>query len=621
MKSITAPLITSVEKGPGLFSRVTVQWTIYAMAAAAALLAALWFAGDYGQEQAYRALDARTRNAATLNAVVLRTVLEKQRSLPFVLAQDRDIATALASGDPARFHDLDRKLESLIDETGASVIYILNKDGLAVAASNWRTPTSFVGHNYAFRPYYSEAVKSGAAEYYALGTASLRPGLYISRRVEGPQGLLGIVVVKVGFDQVEEDWRHAAGASYVTDGHGVVLVTSVPQWRFMTLTDIPPQAQAALRESLQFGDAPLATLPIQPHSSEERPDIVKASLPDARPADFVRVSVPVPTAAWTLHMLAPAAQEVRASVREARSLAVLGLTPVLALAAWLLHRHQRILRRAAQARLAREELERRVGERTAELSATNKRLEFEVEERQKTVLRLQEVREELAQANRLAILGQVAAGITHEINQPVAAIRSYADNARTFLARDKPAAVGENLSAIAALTERIGTIADGLRTFSRKGTGGVEPTSVAEAMDGAFLLLNNRLRQQGVELACDIPPPNVRVMGNRVRLEQVLVNLIQNAMEAMEGQTDGRVDLIWRQQGSETELVVADNGPGIPPEVMARLFTPFTTTKKGGLGLGHVICNDIVTEFGGRLEVESAPGQGTRFVIHLRSVQ
>ncbi|KXF79476.1 ATPase [Paramesorhizobium deserti] len=602
-------------------SRAAIQWTVYALLAAAALLAALWLAGDYGREQAYRTLDARARNAATLNAVVLRTVLEKQRSVPFVLAQDRDVSTALASGDPALFHGLDRKLEGLIGETGAAVIYILDKKGLAVAASNWRTPTSFVGHDYAFRPYYSTAVKLGAAEYYALGTASLRPGLYISRRVEGPQGVLGVIVVKLEFDQVEADWRNASGASYVTDGHGVVLVTSIPQWRFMSLVDIPPQSQAALRDSLQFGDAPLATLPVVPHTAEEQPDIVKATLPDARLADFIRVAVPVPTTAWTLHMLAPAAQEVRAGVREARSLAVLGLIPVLALAAWLLYRHQRILRRAAEARAAREELEQRVSERTAELSATNKRLEFEVEERQKTVMRLQEVREELAQANRLAILGQVAAGITHEINQPVAAIRSYADNARTFLERKEPEAASENLSTIASLTERIGTIADGLRTFSRKGTGGVEPTSVAEAMDGAFLLLNNRLRQQGVELACDIPPPDIRVMGNRVRLEQVLVNLIQNAMEAMEGQADGRVDLTWRRHGDETELVVADNGPGIPPEVMERLFTPFTTTKKGGLGLGHVICNDIITEFGGRLEVESAPGQGTRFTIYLRSMQ
>ncbi|WP_420959691.1 sensor histidine kinase [Brucella sp. IR073] len=601
--------------------RPAIEWSIFALLATAAVIATLWLAGDYGRTQAYLALDSRTRGTASLNAVVLRTVLEKQRSVPFVLAQDRDIRTALASNDKAGFQALDRKLEGLVDETGASVIYILNRNGLAVAASNWRSPTSFVGNDYAFRPYYREAVKSGRAEYYALGTASLRPGLYISRRVEGPDGLLGVIVVKLVFDQVESDWRGSAEASYVTDEHGVVLVTSIPRWRFRTLTDIPPKDQTALRDTLQFGDAPLTVLPVTPHfATGGGPDIVRAALPDTPPARFVRVSVPVPTTNWTLHMLAPASAEVALSMREARSLAILGLAPILALTGWLLHRRQRIQRRAAQARLAREELETRVSERTSELSAANRRLEREVEERQKTVLRLQEVREELAQANRLAILGQVAAGITHEINQPVAAIRSYADNARTFLARNDAAAVTGNLSTIAALTERIGTIADGLRTFSRKGTGGVQPTSVAEAMDGAFLLLNNRLRQQGVEFVCDIPPPDIRVMGNRVRLEQVLVNLMQNAMEAMEGQADGRVELSWERQGDETRLIVADNGPGIPPEIMERLFTPFATTKKGGLGLGHVICNDIVTEFGGRLEVDSEPGQGTRFIIHLKSV-
>ncbi|QRM32680.1 ATP-binding protein [Microvirga sp. VF16] len=603
-------------------SRSGLAWSVYCIFALALLLGTLWLAGGYGRQQAALRLDARTRNTATLNAVVLRTVLEKQRSLPFVLSEDRDVNKALASGDQALFRALDLKLETLAGGTNASVIYILDKDGMTVAASNWREPTSFVGNSYAFRPYYRDAMATARAEYYALGTSSRLPGLYISRRVDGPEGIVGVVVVKVQFDQVETDWRNAAEVSYVSDRRGVVLITSIPQWRFMTLTPIAGPVQATIRESLQFGAAPLQPLPLSTPAGGDRPDLVEAVLPGApSSASFVRVGVPVPTTNWTLNVLAPAERDMAVGARDARSLGILGLMPLLAAAAWLLYRRQHLLEREAENWAARAELERRVSERTAELSTANALLQSEVDERKKAVTRLQEVREELAQANRLAILGQVTAGVTHEINQPVAAIRSFADNARILLRRHDARAAEDNLGAIASLTERIGTITEGLRAFSRKGTGGVGPTGIAEAFDGVFLLLNNRLKQQGVELVCTMPPSSLRVMGNRVRLEQVLVNLVQNAMEALEERVDGQVELGWGHDGEWTLITVADNGPGIPGKVMERLFTPFTTTKTRGLGLGHVICHDIVTEFGGRLAVESEPGRGTRFTIRLRSVE
>jgi two-component system C4-dicarboxylate transport sensor histidine kinase DctB len=607
--------------GKGHSSWSVLAWGTYCAVALSLILGTLWLAGDYARKQAFLGLGARTRNTATLNAVVLRTALEKQRSLPFVLSEDTDVNTALASGEQALFRTLNLKLETLAGGTSASVIYILDKKGMTVAASNWRKPTSFVGHSYAFRPYYRDAMEVGRAEYYALGAASQFPGLYISRRVDGVEGVIGVVVVKVQFDQVEAAWRNSTEASYVSDRRGVVLVSSIPQWRFMTLTPIAGPVQAAIRESLQFGCAPLQPLPLSPPAVGDEPDLVKAVLPNAAgSAEFVRVGVPVPTTNWTLNVLAPARRETAARVREARSLGILGLTPLLTAVAWLLYRRHRFFEREAKNEAAREELERRVSKRTEELSAANALLQSEAEERKKAVTRLQEAREKLAQANRLAILGQVAAGVNHEINQPVAAIRSYADNARTFLRRRDARSVKENLGAIASLTERIGAITEGLMAFSRKGTGGVGPTGIAEAFDGVFLLLNNRLRQQGVELTCAMPPSSLRVIGNRVRLEQVLVNLVQNAMDALEGRVDGKVELCWEHEGEWTLIAVADNGPGIPVKVMERLFTPFTTTKERGLGLGHVICNDIVTEFGGGLDVESEPGRGTRFTLRLRSV-
>lgn len=605
--------------GGVLRARFGVAWLVYALAAAAVAATALVMGAERARERAYAAIDERARHTAALNAALLRTVLEKQRSLPFVLAQDREIQQALADADEAALHALSRKFERLAAGTNASVIYLLDGEGVTLAASNWRSPISFVGNDYGFRPYFVDALAHGGAEYYALGTSSLMPGLYITRRIDSPEGPLGVVVVKVQFDQVEEDWRGAPDISYVSDRRGVIVVSKKPEWRFSTIATVPEEAKGPIRKSLQFGDAPLTQVPVTPSFATGVPDIVSALPPGAAtPGRYVRISVPVPGTQWMLHLLAPSDQEVRAAVWEGRIGAIAIVTPLVALVGWLLHRRNRNLMRAARAEAARIELERRVRDRTRALSAANEQLQSEVEQRQEAVTRLQEMREELAQANRLAIIGQVSAGIAHDINQPMAAIRSYADNARILLQRNKTEAVRENLTTIAALTERMGAIVEDLRAFARKRTGGLEPISVCDSIDGALLLLHNRQRQQGIEMTCDRPPPEVKVIGNRVRLEQVLVNLMQNAMEAMEGRPGSRLALGWRVEGEEVLLTVADNGPGIPDEVMQRLFTPFTTTKPAGLGLGHVICHDIVNAFGGRLDVETSPEDGTRFTIRLR---
>ncbi|MGH9917228.1 MAG: sensor histidine kinase, partial [Pyrinomonadaceae bacterium] len=294
------------------------------------------------------------------------------------------------------------------------------------------------------------------------------------------------------------------------------------------------------------------------------------------------------------------------------------LAPVLGFTAFFLYRRGRALRRLHYQEQARLELERRVAERTEALSTAHAELVMQAEERQKTENKLQTVQQELVQANRLAILGQVTAGVAHEINQPVAAIRSYADNAKTFLSRNQMEPVKENLSAIAGLTERIGSITDELRTFSRKGTSDAGPTAVSDVIEGALLLLGSRFRQTVGKITTETPPVDVKVHGNRIRLEQVLINLMQNALEATEGGPSSRISVGYALADDEVQLTVADSGPGIPPEIMQALFTPFNTSKDRGLGLGLVICHDIVAEYG-RIEVESSSA-GTEFTVHLKRV-
>ena len=263
---------------------------------------------------------------------MLRSELEKQRSLPFVLAQDPDVRAALgAANDQPRLDAINAKFEALSQGTRAAVIYLLDRSGTAIAASNWREPISFVGQHYAFRAYYQRAVDAGAAEFFAMGTMSRRPGTYLSRRIDGPNGLLGVIVVKVEFDPMEEAWSRFAETAFVTDEHNVVLLTDAPDWRFRSLGPLPESERAAVRESLQYGAAPLDPLPIAPDTASPRPEAVTATLPGARlPGRFLALAAPVPTTGWTLHLLAPTSPAVGRAMTDTRLIA--GLVTLLALA-------------------------------------------------------------------------------------------------------------------------------------------------------------------------------------------------------------------------------------------------------------------------------------------------
>ena len=592
-------------------------WLLFAAVAFAIIAAALYGAGLYGRTAEVASLAAQGRTDANLKVALLRAVLESPRALPLLLAEDQQVHDALKQGGAAAIDLLNRKLEGLVSGTKASVLYVTGTDGLAIASSNWREPISFVGNDYGFRAYFSGAMQSGTAEYFALGNVSKRPGLYISRRVGDAAAPLGVVVVKMEFDQLEADWHEANRPAYVSDDHGVVLITSVPSWRFMTTAPLPGQTIAAIRDSQQFGDAPLVPLPItRPEALSPDVAIVHAITPGGSDGEYLRLSTLVPSTPWRLDYLVPAEAPIAAAAREMRLLALGVLIPLLGLAAYLLWRRQSAQMRIAAEQAARIELERRVVERTEDLSRARDRLQAEITGHRSTEAKLQVVQQELVQANRLAILGQVAAGVAHEINQPVATIRAYADNARVFLDRKQTSPAVENLGAIAALTERIGTITEELKAFARKGRTAAEPVELRGVIEGAVVLLRSRFAGRLEALDIALPPPSLKVMGNRVRLEQVLINLFQNALEALEGRDDAKVRVSVEESMEGVTVSVSDNGPGIPPEILKSLFTPFNTSKEKGLGLGLVISKDIVADYGGRVEVASGDS-GTRFTIHL----
>lgn len=593
------------------------MWAALVLCWILAVLIAAFVVGEAARRDATATLARQAETAAALHAAVLRSELEKHRSLPLALATDPEIADLLKGAPDASARAINLKLEALAVQTRAAAIYVIDASGVTRAASNWRLPTSFVGADYGFRPYFIGAMRNGAAEFFALGTVSGRPGLYLARRIEDPVGRpVGVVVVKVEFDALEAEWRASGEPAYVADPAGVVLITSVPEWRFRTLRPLDAASRRLTLTDQTLGQGALTPLPFATPDGE-RPRLIKAPLDGVR-RDWMYSQADTATPGWVLHLLTPTRGAIGAAVAAARALTALILTLIFGVAGVLLRRRQQAVARERAAQAARIELERRIAERTQDLSAANAALNRQIEERQAAEAAREVLRDELVQAGKLAALGQIAAGVAHEINQPVAAIRTQAETAAAYLERDQPAKAARPLHQIGEMTARIGAITQELRAFSRKAEATLQPVNLPEAIDGALLLLGGRLKQAGVRLVRDKTVIEADVLGQRFRLEQVIVNLMQNAVESLEGTPEPVVTLSIVPRGTQVDLVIADNGPGVPDEIQSQLFTPFVTSKATGLGLGLVICRDIVAGFGGELILRPSPS-GAVFVVTLKA--
>ncbi len=593
------------ESNPAQWRLFIAIWLVIAVVAIAA-------SGAFARRDAMATARRQATTASALHTAVLRSELERHRSLPMVLAQDPDLARLLARPSSEATTRLNLKFEALAREVRAAAIYALDANGKTLAASNWRLPTSFVGSDYRFRPYYFEAMRDGQATFFALGTVSGRPGLYLSRRVDDPAGrALGVIVAKVEFDALEAEWRASGEPTYVTDADGVVLVTTVPAWRFRTVSPLSAEQRNRFAATQTAGAIIPASLPFE----AEGRAIVRTSA-DVPQDLYAVASDGLPDIGWRLTLLDPAGEAISRAVTGARWLAALSIALLAALTGILLRRRQRAAARAIEAEQGRVELERQISVRTAELRSTNALLNREIEERRRLESVRQDLQDDLIQANKLATLGQIAAGVAHEINQPIAAIRIHADSASLQLQREDHAGALRSLTSIDHLTERVGAITDELRAFSRKTRSETVAVGVDGAIDGAILLVAGRLREKGVALDRRRAPAGLSVLAERNRLEQVVLNILQNAIEALDGTPDPAIALGVTVKGKHVTIRVSDNGPGVAASVQSKLFTPFTTSKRDGLGLGLVISRDIVAAFGGELSLEPSP-VGARFVIRL----
>nr|WP_244528774.1 ATP-binding protein [Methylobacterium gossipiicola] len=584
-----------------------------------AMLFAAWIAGRMAERWALADLRRTARATLALQVSALHAEMQRQASLPLALAADPEIAAvaglSLSQDLVAR---VNRRLAEVARDTGAAVIYVIRPDGITVAASNAEEERSFVGRDYAFRPYFRQAVATGSGSQFALGTVSGRAGLYLARRIGGTGG---VVVVKIEFDGVEAAWRAGGDGVFAADARGIVLVASDPAWRFSTLRPLDEAERRRIREALEFGAAPLTEMPLHPVPGAA--DLVRVGRGAIPARTALALDAPIPGTEWRLHTLTPTGGAVERERAQAWIIAALVTGSACLGLATLVERRRQQRRSLAEAAARRNELEGRVAERTLALTDANRLLRLEIEERERVEAERQRAEaererlgRELAQAGRLAALGQFAASMAHEINQPLAAIRSYADNAAILMQRGRNAEAAENTVAIGRLTDRIGGLTRQLKGFARRASVRREPVALDAILRNSLELVEGRARAAGIPLVVEAAE-GLHVLGDGPRLEQVLVNLLQNALDAVAGRPDAQVTVQVARAGDRVILAVRDTGPGLPEAIRAQVFDAFFTTKADGLGLGLAIARGIVEDCGGTLTAADDPAGGAEFRLDL----
>ncbi|HGN1679328.1 TPA: two-component system sensor histidine kinase DctB [Pseudomonas aeruginosa] len=556
-----------------------------------------YFAERYYSEQ----LAEQNRQTLDLYVANLLGTLRRYEELPQILGGLPVLRQALQQpGDPLLQKIANEALADIRRRTGADVIYLLQPDGTTQVASNWAQADSFVHRNFAFRPYYREAMQGRLARFFGLGTTSIKRGYYFASAVKEGSRIIGVLVVKVDLEHIERLWGNSPEQLLVIDNYGVVILSSREDWRFHASRPLSAAERDEIHANIPY--------PVQ----DPKPLRLQQSA-------WLSQSRTLPETGWTVSIYAP-----RTLIeRPVRSVLLIGGATLLALLLLLtlltLSRRHYLDRIALEAE-AKRQLEERVLERTRELENANAQLQQEVHEREQAQRELMRAQDEVVQAGKLTALGTMSASISHELNQPLAAIRSYADNARVLLDHQRTEDARGNLEQISDLTTRMASIIAHLKAYARGARRAPENVQLQPAIEDALSMVASRRRAMNVELRRDVPDAPLWVQAGETRLRQILGNLLTNALDALaEKAPPRRLWVIASQDQHGVTLTLRDNGPGFSEDALAHAHEPFFTTKTTakGLGLGLAICDNLLRALGGRLEMGNHLEGGAVVRLHL----
>ena len=557
-----------------------------------------------------RQTNAQSDASLRLAASGLSGALLKFGAIPSLLA-DRPEFRLLLEGraTPDDFKNVNERLKTLARDVGVSDIYLMDASGLTIAASNFDQDTTFIGNNYTFRPYFSDAMLGERGRYFALGTSSLKRGYYFSAPVLADGRPIGVMAVKFTVDELEQKWSGFNHELIVTGPDDIIFMSSQKTWLFSALRSLSPDTLDRLQKSKRYPVDQLSTI-----NAEYTVGTGGARLkfsPEIGGTEYLVRSQFMPEANWTLHILTDRSSVFRQSF-QATLVGGLLITLILLLAMGLLAWRSRQVLRIREQEEAKLLLEARVAERTSDL-------QHEVSERIQAEKDLRNAQNELVQAGKLAALGQMSAALSHELNQPLSAVKSYAENAAAFLERDRPSDATDNLKHISAMADRMAQISNSLRNFARKPRQQIGSVNLAAVLQDVEQIMISRFTETRATLAITPVAPDLSVIGGHVRLQQVLVNLVNNALDAMDGQADALVEVEIVDAGSTIAIEVKDRGHGIDEDIFEQIFDPFFTTKgvNQGLGLGLSISFNILRDFGGNLSARNRATGGAVFTATL----
>ncbi len=544
-------------------------------------IAVVWFTNGFLSKRFTETVRNRSDVRLALYSGNLMSELQRTSIVPLLLARDPALIGSLNSAD---YTSTSQRLISAQTEIGAAGIVLLDVAGRAVAA----TDRTQIGTSYASAPAFIEAQRAPETAFTVAERGTGGFDFSYSRAVLSEGQVIGVIIVAVDLSKLERTWPSISDAVAVTNSENRVILSTEPRWRGVTLGE----ALSAQQDRTAIGRAIQATA-----DWANRP-------PDAylRGEAVMRSEARIPFRGWRIVSFSTY-ESIREKVNAVLALEIMGFAMLLALAFYVLSR-----RAYLQTAIFRRE--------SAELRQLNLRLQREIAEREKAQKDLAVAEQTLAQSSKLAALGEMSAAVSHELNQPLAAMKTYLAGARLLLQRKRPEEALSSFQRIDDLIERMGAITRQLKSYARKGGEAFEPVDIRACVSSALSMMEPQLRTRAVRITRAMPRGPVMVLADRIRLEQVIINLLRNALDATKGRADPQIDILVTA-GETALMTVRDNGTGIVD--LDSLFEPFYTTKApgDGVGLGLAISSGIVNDLGGRLTARNAQG-GTGAVFEIQ---
>ncbi len=556
-------------------------------------LVALFVQYDYLQD-----LERVSNERLVLYESTLNSALQKYEYFPYLVSKTGLVADLLAGRENIR--EVNQFLELANLKAGSSALYVINTAGIVVAASNWREEKNFIGLNLSFRPYLIDAMVGKEGRFFGVGVTAGEPGLYISHPIRVDGEIIGVAAVKIGLSSLETLWQEGGETVFVTDSNGIIVLSSRPSWKYRTMVPLPPETLKTINERGQYPELKLKHLP-----SKHTTRLGYVNDVTIGKERFLENTRSISGMDWEISYLMKQGPLWERTLGTAlTSFVLVGLA---------------ILTRLFLRERSHQKQSKQQAIEAEHVRAINKQLAQEIEDRKRTDHELREAQEELVQAGKLAALGEMATAVAHELNQPIAATKTYIASCKLLLERNRLEELAPTLTKVSELGDRMAMVTGQLKSFARKSSNKKIEFDLRQAIDESLTLMKHQFHVEACELKLTLPNEPVNIIGDRVRLEQVLINLFRNSLDSLVNEESSVIGVTLSRGEGRAKIYVWDNGPGIAPEIGKRLFEPFITSKKEGvgIGLGLSISYKIIKDMGGDIRAGNRPDNGAEFTVQL----